>query len=106
MQSLIVAGPGRAGGSLLIAGRQAGLDVVGVLARRPDAIPSGFASLAWDEDLPAADLLIVAVRDGAIHEVAGLLAPRAGAVRLRRPPVGWYERRTRRNAAAARRVTR
>lgn len=78
---LIVAGPGRAGGSLALAAQRAGHHVVGILARR--GLPEWAAELAelsWIEPLPAADVLVVAVRDDAIGAVAEQLAPLAGSV--------------------------
>ena len=82
---LTLVGPGRAGLALALAAIGAGHRVVGVLGRDPagteragerlDADP-----LSWDSDLPRTDLLVVAVRDDAIGEVAGRLAGRAAAV--------------------------
>ena len=80
---MILAGPGRAGTALCLAAVASGHRVVGVVGRgsvgeiagRFDAIPLGF-----DENLPVADLLLVAVRDDAIEEVAGRLAPHARRV--------------------------
>lgn len=81
---VIIAGPGRAGGALAVATHRAGHDLVGLLARDPAAVTIGSLLdapfLAWDEDLPPADLLVVAVRDDAIGEVAKRLAPVAGEV--------------------------
>jgi predicted short-subunit dehydrogenase-like oxidoreductase (DUF2520 family) len=67
--------------------RSAGHGAVGVLARNRDAASAAAQRLNthpldWDDDLPSADLLILAVRDDAIEEVAGSLAPRAAAVRF------------------------
>jgi len=77
---LILVGPGRAGLALSIRLSRSGHSVVGVVAR-----DSGVADIAatrlnsvvlgWDEDLPSADLLVVAVRDDAIASVAERLAP-------------------------------
>jgi len=82
---LILVGPGRAGLSLSLAAIDAGHAVIGVLARDPaDAALAGDRldadALAWDDELPKADLLVVAVRDDAIEEVAGRLAGRVAAV--------------------------
>jgi predicted short-subunit dehydrogenase-like oxidoreductase (DUF2520 family) len=85
--TFILVGPGRAGLSLGVALRRAGHRAAGVLARNPEA-GTGAARqldtqpLVWEDDLPAADLLILAVRDDAIEEVAARLAPRAAAVRF------------------------
>lgn len=87
MATFILAGPGRAGMSLGLALRSAGHDVVGVLARNPTAATEAARqletqTLGWEDDLPSADLLIVAVRDDAIGEVAARLAPYVSAVRF------------------------
>lgn len=68
---LIVVGPGRAGGALAIAGSAAGHQIVGVLSR--DEPQSYGPQLTWDEDLPDADVLLLAVRDDAISEVVSRL---------------------------------
>jgi predicted short-subunit dehydrogenase-like oxidoreductase (DUF2520 family) len=69
---LIVVGPGRAGGAIALAAARVGHHIVGVLSRSGD---SRFGpALAWGDPLPAADLLLIAVRDDAIEEVAGRLA--------------------------------
>ncbi len=77
---LIVVGPGRAGGSIALASSNNGHDIVGVLSRS-----SGQAYgpvLEWDRDLPEADLLLIAVRDDSIAEVAGALATHAVSIRV------------------------
>lgn len=69
---LVIVGAGRAAGSLALASLSAGHRLVGVLARRP----AGFGSaLDWESPLPASDLVLVAVSDSAITEVARRLAP-------------------------------
>jgi predicted short-subunit dehydrogenase-like oxidoreductase (DUF2520 family) len=81
---IILAGPGRAGLSLSLAARAAGHEIVGVLGRGGAAAAAGrlhTAVLDWDQLLPAADLLVVGVRDDAIGEIAGRLATRAIGVR-------------------------
>jgi predicted short-subunit dehydrogenase-like oxidoreductase (DUF2520 family) len=50
-----------------------------VLSRSSTPTPYGPA-LAWEEPLPDCDLLLIAVRDDAIREVAQRLAPMAGSV--------------------------
>lgn len=78
---LIVVGPGRAGGSIALAARAAGHEIVGVLSRRPPE--SDWPALRWDVELPEADVVLVAVRDEAIPEVAHRIAPhlsKAGVV--------------------------
>ncbi len=77
---IILAGPGRAGMSLGLASTRAGHDIVGVLGRGSAGAAAtrlGTPELNWDELLPAADLLIIGVRDDAIGEVAHRLASRA-----------------------------
>jgi predicted short-subunit dehydrogenase-like oxidoreductase (DUF2520 family) len=80
---IILAGPGRAGRSLAIRVRACGHAIVGVLARHDAGIAAaelGAEPLGWNEDLPTADLLVIAVRDDAIAEVADRLAPFSGEV--------------------------
>ena len=72
---IILAGPGRAGGAVCIAAKRAGHRIVAVAGRTPgtvqrvarllDAVPLGLS-----DELPPADLLMIAVRDDAIAEVA------------------------------------
>ena len=62
---VILAGPGRAGLSLGAACVDAGHPVIGVLARDPEKAAADAArldarALAWDDPLPAADLLVIA----------------------------------------------
>jgi len=84
---VILAGPGRAGLSLALALTGARHRLCGVLARSLDGLEAAASALPgvpwldWHEPLPAADLLVIAVDDGAIAEVAQRLAPQAGAVR-------------------------
>ncbi len=67
---LRVIGPGRAGGALALALGRAGWDVVGQLARGDDVARA----------LDGTDLLVVAVPDHAIAEVAAAVAPNDRAV--------------------------
>lgn len=72
---IVLVGPGRAGMSLAIAANGAGHDVVAVVGRSLDsaergAAMVGAAPLVIDGELPGADLLIIATRDGAIRPVA------------------------------------
>jgi predicted short-subunit dehydrogenase-like oxidoreductase (DUF2520 family) len=77
---LILVGPGRAGLALSLRLSDSGHSIVGVIARdraaadiaaaRLDSVP-----LSWEEELPSADLVVVAVRDDAIAPVAERLAP-------------------------------
>ncbi len=84
---VILAGPGRAGLALAVSLVGAGHRVAGVLARRLEGLEAASAALSglrwleWHEPLPPADLLILAVPDRAIAEVAERLAPQAAAVR-------------------------
>ncbi len=75
---LIIAGPGRAGGSIAIASQRAGHEIVGVLTRSGSS-PFG-PVLDWTSELPAADVLFVAVRDDAIGPVVDRLVPVVGKV--------------------------
>ncbi len=75
---LIIAGPGRAGGSIALAAAGRGHEIAGVLSRSGG---HGYGpELSWDHQLPAADILLVAVRDDSIADVAASLAPVAGSV--------------------------
>ncbi|MBT8217512.1 MAG: DUF2520 domain-containing protein [Acidimicrobiia bacterium] len=81
---IILVGPGRAGLSVARAASAGGHEIVGVLGRSPAdqaARQLDSVALSWDELLPAADLLLIAVRDDAIGEVADRLAARAIGVR-------------------------
>lgn len=69
---VVIVGPGRAGGAMAIASTRAGHELVGVLSRS-GAGPGPVVE--WDRPLPEADLVLLAVRDEAIVEVAGRLAP-------------------------------
>lgn len=69
---LIIVGPGRAGGAIALASETAGHEVAGVLARRP---VDRWVQLDWDAPLPEADVVLLAVRDEAIAEVASRIAP-------------------------------
>ncbi len=73
---MIIVGGGRAGGSLAIAARSAGFDVR-IVAGPSGRVPAGLAdaTIAPDEPFPPAELVVLAVRDEAIPEVAaGILA--------------------------------
>ncbi|MEN8234736.1 MAG: DUF2520 domain-containing protein [Actinomycetota bacterium] len=77
---IALVGPGRAGQAVAIAARGAGHELIAVAgrdseqashaARRFDAV-----SLAIGEPIPPVDLIIISVRDGAIAEVADIVAP-------------------------------
>lgn len=75
---LIIVGPGRAGGSIGLAAEQAGHEVIGVLNRRGSH--SRWPVLEWDTVLPEADVVLVAVRDESIAEVAERIAPHVSNV--------------------------
>lgn len=69
---MIIIGPGRAGGSVALAARRVGHEIVGVLSRSSG---HGYGpELSWSEPLPEADVALVAVKDDAIAEVALRLA--------------------------------
>ncbi len=75
---LTIVGPGRAGGSIAIAASRAGHEIVGVISRSGD---TGFGPLvAPDSQLPESDLLLIAVRDEVIADVAEGLADRVASV--------------------------
>jgi len=78
-------GPGRAGLALALAARTSGHEIAAVVARRPDAAIEAASrlgdppSLTIGAELPPCDLLMLAVRDDAIGDVAKAIAPTAGA---------------------------
>ena len=78
-------GPGRAGLALALAARSSGHEIAAVMARRPDAASEAASrlgdpsSLTIGAELPPCDLLMLAVRDDAIGDVAAAIAPTAGA---------------------------
>lgn len=74
---LIIVGPGRAGGAMGLAAEAAGHELVGVLSRSPT---DRWENLAWDATLPEADVVLIAVRDEVIAEVAGRIAPHVSEV--------------------------
>ena len=82
---IVVVGPGRAGGSLAVAARTAGHELVGLFGRRTRNLPLaerlGVPLRLIGESLPEADLLVVAVRDDALPEVAVTLSSLADRVR-------------------------
>lgn len=75
---LIVIGPGRAGGSLALAAKAAGHEIVGVLSRRPNT--KFGPPLARDHSLPEADIALIAVKDEALPELVGSLVGKVGEV--------------------------
>lgn len=78
---LVIVGPGRAGMSLALAAVDAGHRIVAVMARDPDAARPEHVErlstevLGLDATVPPCDLVVLAVRDDAIAEVAGILGP-------------------------------
>jgi predicted short-subunit dehydrogenase-like oxidoreductase (DUF2520 family) len=85
MSTVILVGPGRAGLSLLLAMQHAGHVVRAVVARdRHQAAAAAAmldtAAVEWATPLPAADLVVLGVRDDAIAEVAEAVAPTAADV--------------------------
>jgi predicted short-subunit dehydrogenase-like oxidoreductase (DUF2520 family) len=82
---LIVLGPGRAGTAIGLVAVASGHRIVGVAARDATAAETAAERLesrplVWGDGLPTADLLVVAVRDAAIAEVADVYAGRAADV--------------------------
>jgi predicted short-subunit dehydrogenase-like oxidoreductase (DUF2520 family) len=84
---IVLVGPGRAGLSLAMAATAAGHDIVGVVGRTMESASRGAALVAAEpltigDELPSADLMVIATRDGVIAAVAAALAkarPRTGA---------------------------
>lgn len=76
--SLIIVGPGRAGGSLALACLAAGHNISGVLSR--SGTEAYGPSLKWGRDLPEADIAIIATKDDAIPEVVARLDTHLDAV--------------------------
>lgn len=75
---LVIVGPGRAGGSIAIAAARVGHQISGVLSRSGE---SGFGPpVPAGTPFPDADLLLIAVRDEAIAEIADDLAERAASI--------------------------
>lgn len=88
---ILLVGPGRAGMSLAVAIVAAGHDVVGVVGRTEESAARGAgmvgsAPLTIDDDLPPADLIVIATRDAVIEPAATALAGKpldaGGAVHL------------------------
>lgn len=77
---IIVAAPGRAGGSLALAAERAGHRIVGVVSRS-GAFADRFRQLSMGAVLPAADLLVIGTRDTDIERTAAAMAPMCGRVR-------------------------
>ncbi len=76
---VVLVGPGRAGLSLAMAAAEVGHDLVAVVGRSAESAQRGAefvaaAPLVIGEDLPEADLLVIATRDAAIGAVAEQLA--------------------------------
>lgn len=81
--NIIVVGPGRASMSLAHVLQEARHTIIGVLGRTGADLAAAklyTEALEWDRELPAADLIILGVRDDAIHTVAEQLAPHAAPV--------------------------
>lgn len=74
---LLVIGPGRAGGAMAIASARAGHEIVGVISRTGDDRYG--PPVAWSDELPAADLALIAVRDAQIGEASSMLANAKGS---------------------------
>lgn len=75
---VIIVGPGRAGGAIGLAAERVGHEIVGVLTRA--GTHPRWRVLDWDTVLPEADVVLIAVRDEAITEVAGRIAPHVSNV--------------------------
>ena len=73
---LVIVGPGRAGMSIALAAADAGHRIVALVGRvRPgtEAAQVGAVALVLGDPIPACDLLVLAVRDDAIGEVAAAI---------------------------------
>jgi len=83
---IILAGPGRAGGAVCIAAKRAGHRIVAVAGRTSDTVQRAAqlldaVPLRLSDEFPPADLLMIAVRDDVIADVAShIRAPHVGAV--------------------------
>lgn len=75
---LTIVGPGRAGGSIAIAAARVGHEISGVLSRSGE-MRFG-PPVQFDGPLPESDLLLIAVKDDVISEVAEALGERAGSI--------------------------
>jgi predicted short-subunit dehydrogenase-like oxidoreductase (DUF2520 family) len=86
---IALVGPGRAGTALALAAMRAGHTIVSVSGRRPDAVAAAADLLAaapqsLDDEIGPADLVLIAVRDDAVAQVAAGISTRevAAAVHL------------------------
>ena len=80
---ILLIGPGRAGGALALAAAAAGHEICGLVARSPLRWELGFPLV--EGHWPAADLVVIATRDGEIAEAARQAAhyhPPTAAVHL------------------------
>ncbi len=80
---ITLVGPGRAGMAVALAAREVGHAISGVLGASTTATESAAAAvgatpLLAGESLGSGDLLVIAVRDSQIQEVADVIAPTAG----------------------------
>lgn len=75
---LIVLGIGRAGGSMALAAKAAGHELVGLVARPDARLPPPLEPYRVGGDLPPADLALIASRDRQILEAAQELAGLVG----------------------------
>jgi len=78
---IALVGPGRAGMSLVMAAAAAGHDIVAIVGRTKQSAGRGATlvdsvPLTIGDELPEADLLLIATRDGVIEPVAAALAGR------------------------------
>ncbi|GIU92108.1 MAG: NAD-dependent glycerol-3-phosphate dehydrogenase [Acidimicrobiia bacterium] len=79
-RTLVVVGPGRAGGSVALAAQEAGYRLAGVVPGPSGRVPFPAPSIRVDQPIPDCDLLVVAVRDDQIRPVAERLGSRIGRV--------------------------
>jgi predicted short-subunit dehydrogenase-like oxidoreductase (DUF2520 family) len=80
---IVIVGPGRAGGAIALGAIAAGHQLVGVVTGPSGQVPAGIdgVRLPPGSPVPPCDLLVLAVRDDAIADVAStLVVPEAGIV--------------------------
>jgi predicted short-subunit dehydrogenase-like oxidoreductase (DUF2520 family) len=77
---IVLVGPGRAGTAVSLAARRAGHEFTAVAGRNADRVAEAAAALAAEplaltDPLPPSDLLVIAVSDDAISDVAAVVEP-------------------------------
>ncbi len=80
---IVIVGPGRAGGAIALGASAAGHDLVGVITGPSGQVPGGLDAvrLPMGSPVPPCDLVVLAVRDDMIADVAStLVAHEAGII--------------------------